>query len=189
MSKDWTITQESFDALLAWLDPNREKAGQKYEAIRARLIKIFICRGCSNAEELADETINRVAAKAQGMLENYVGEPALFFYGVAQKICLESLRTKNVQAENSHSKVMPDVLDEDVNPEYECLEKCLQRLSLDQRELVLAYYKDEKKAKIDHRKRLAEKLGIAVNALRIRAFRIRANLEQCARKCLEKKSM
>lgn len=188
MGKDWTITKESFDALLAWLDQDREKAGQKYETIRTRLIKIFTCRGCNNAEDLADETINRVAAKAQEMMDNYVGEPALFFYGVAQKICLESLRTKETSAENLNSQIVPDFLNEDVNPEYECLEKCLQRLRPEQRNLVLAYYKDEKKAKIDHRKQLAEKLNIAVNALRIRAFRIRTILEQCVRKCMENDS-
>jgi DNA-directed RNA polymerase specialized sigma24 family protein len=188
MSKDWTITQESFDALLVWLDPDREKAGRKYEAIRTRLIKIFICRGFNNAEDLADETINRVTAKVKEMIGNYVGEPALFFYGVAQKICLESLRTRQIPAENSHSSIMPDVLNEDVNPEYECLEKCLQGLPSDQRELVLEYYKDEKKAKIDHRKQLADKLGIAMNALRIRAFRIRASLQQCVLRCMETNS-
>ena len=58
MNKDWILTQESFDALLNWLDPRREEAGQKYEDIRLRLIKIFTCRGCLEPEDLADETIN-----------------------------------------------------------------------------------------------------------------------------------
>jgi hypothetical protein len=28
MNKEWSLTQENFDALLLWLDPNREQAGQ-----------------------------------------------------------------------------------------------------------------------------------------------------------------
>jgi DNA-directed RNA polymerase specialized sigma24 family protein len=61
----------------------------------------------------------------------------------------------------------------------------MERLTPDNRNLVLKYYQEEKRARIDHRKRLAEKLGIAVNALRIRAHRIRASLEECVQKCLE----
>ena len=63
MHKDWSLSQEDFDALLAWLDPEREQAGLKYEQIRGSLIKIFTGRGCTDPEELADETINRVTAK------------------------------------------------------------------------------------------------------------------------------
>lgn len=84
--KENTITQESFDTLLGWLDHNREIAGQKYEKIRQRLIRIFAGRGCFEAEELADETINRVTLKLPQFVETYIGEPALYFYGVADKI-------------------------------------------------------------------------------------------------------
>ena len=34
MNKDWELSQEDFDALLDWLDPDREQAGIKYEQIR-----------------------------------------------------------------------------------------------------------------------------------------------------------
>jgi hypothetical protein len=47
MKKDWVLTQDAFDKLLNWLDSDRERAGQKYETIRLRLIKIFTCRRCS----------------------------------------------------------------------------------------------------------------------------------------------
>ena len=60
MKTGWVLTQEDFDRLLRWLDANLEAAGKEYEAIRQRLIKIFARRGCSEAEDLADETINRV---------------------------------------------------------------------------------------------------------------------------------
>ena len=71
--------------------------------------------------------------------------------------------------------------------EYECLEACMSKLPPEQRELVLEYYQDEKRAKIEHRKRLSERLGVELNALRIRAYRIRAVLHECIRGCLRHK--
>jgi len=187
MKREWVLTQETFDALLAWLDPDREVAGKKYETIRLRLIKVFTCRGCSDAEDLADETINRVVARVAD-LGDYHGDPTPYFYGVSQKIQLEYLRkSKGRQAEGPAEEVavVPAVFGDDDEPEYNCLERCLERLSVTSRKLVLEYYQQERQAKIDHRKRLADELGIAVNALRIRAYRIRRTLEECVHACIE----
>jgi DNA-directed RNA polymerase specialized sigma24 family protein len=181
MNKNWVLTQESFDALLDWLDPNREQAGQKYEDIRCRLIKIFTCRGCFEPEDLADETINRVTSKLRQIEDDFTGNRARYFYGVANKVHLEYLRRKPVQP----SPVLSLTSDE-VEQEFECLERCMAQLTPEKRELVLQYYQEEKKAKIDHRKMQAEKLGIAVNALRIRACRIRASLQECVQACLKR---
>jgi dihydroneopterin aldolase len=63
MKKNWELSQETFDALLAWLDSDRDQAAMKYEKIRRALIKIFTGRACVEPEDLADETINRVARK------------------------------------------------------------------------------------------------------------------------------
>ena len=175
-----SLSQETFDDFLAWLDPDRERAGKKYESIRRRLIEIFTCRGCRDAEDLADETINRVALKAQEIAPGYVGDPALYFYGVAQKVHLESLRRK------PRVPPPPPVNEpNDVEFEYECLERCMEQLASSQRELVLQYYREDKRAKIDSRKELAAHLGIELNALRIRAHRLRATLRECVEKCIE----
>jgi DNA-directed RNA polymerase specialized sigma24 family protein len=179
MNKDWVLTQESFDALLAWLDPAREEAGRKYEEIRLRLIKVFTCRGCFEPEDLADETINRVSKKLREIETDYSGDPARYFYGVANKVHLESLRRKPIPIPPVRSEES-----DDIEKEYECLERCIQRLTPNNRALVLQYYQEEKRAKIDHRKDLAEQLGIALNALRIRAHRIRASLQECVQNCL-----
>jgi DNA-directed RNA polymerase specialized sigma24 family protein len=193
MKKEWVLTQEAFDALLNWLDADRERAGNKYEAIRLRLIKIFTCRGCSEAEDLADETINRVSARVGELVGNYTGDPTLYFYGVSQKVYLEYLR----RYQKKHSDLNVDSVtlnssatsvDDDIEPEYECLERCLDHLPPDNRKLVVDYYQQEKHAKIEHRKLLATEWGIAVNALRIRAHRIRLVLQQCVRDCIEHQS-
>src|SRR5262245_4973774 len=69
MRKDWELTKEDFDRFLTWLHPDREQAGQKYEEIRRRLVIIFNARRCPEAEDLADETINRVIRRAQKMAD------------------------------------------------------------------------------------------------------------------------
>lgn len=184
MNKEWILTQSALDSLLAWLDPDRENAGVKYEAIRTRLIKIFTCRGCTEAEDLADETINRVTLKLSVLADDYQGDPALFFYGVAKKVQLEYERKKIKPV-----PAMPPVAQSDeLEMEFDCLEKCMQAIPPNQRELVLQYYQEDKLAKINNRKKLAQKMGIAANALRIRAHRIRSALHQCVETCLRPQS-
>jgi len=192
MKKEWVISQEAFDTMLDWLDTDRERAGSKYEAIRLRLIKIFTCRGCQAAEELADETINRVIARIVEIANGYQGDPALYFYGVAQKVFLEdSRKSRGPQAHvpmdspTVSLSTQAVVFVEDIEPEYRCLEQCLERLLPENRDLVVRYYQQERQAKIDHRKMLASELGIAVNALRLRAHRIRLTLQRCVVECLE----
>lgn len=194
MKRDYPITQEAFDGLLGWLDTNRDQAAQKYEKIRTRLIKIFTCRGCGEADDLADETINRVTAKVDSIASSYTGDPALYFYGVAQKVHLEYLRSRPVlqnslEAGQELGSVDVVEVDDDIEQEFACLEQCMDQLPLESRRLVLEYYQEEKQAKINRRRKLAEELGIAANALRIRAHRIRQQLQQCVQICLEQGSV
>jgi len=165
--------------MLIWLDGDRERAGEKYERIRQKLIRIFTCRGCANPEELTDETINRVTRKIQDIADTYEGDPALYFYGVAQRVHLESVRKKP-----DVDPLPPPDPPEQVEREYSCLERCMEQLPPKSRELVLQYYQQDKRAKIDNRKELADRLGIALNALRIRAHRIRSSLQVCMQECL-----
>lgn len=187
MTKQNVITQESFDLLLSWLDRNREIAGQKYEKIRLRLIRIFLGRGCSEAEELADETINRVTQKLPQVAADYVGEPTLYFYGVANKIHLEWLRKQKKISRLPLGETNNRPPAESDTAEYECLQSCLKTLPADQRQLIVEYYRNEKSAKIEKRREIAKKLGINVNALQVKAFRIRARLKECLQKCLVEK--
>jgi RNA polymerase sigma factor (sigma-70 family) len=180
MKKNWALSQESFDTLLDWLDSDREQAGLKYEEIRRNLIKIFINRGCADAEDFADETINRVVGKLDEVKREFTGDPARYFYGVANKIFLEFQRRKPPEPPSSP----PDDSNR-VEQEYRCLEKCIGGLSEENRELLLLYYQADGREKIEQRKLLSDKLGIAPNALRIRAFRIRTALQQCVEKCVE----
>lgn len=182
MSDQWVLTEESLNMLLDWLDPSRERAGRRYEEIRRRLVQFFVCRGCAEPEQLADQTIDRVARKVPQIADDYSGDPALYFYGVARKVHLEYMR-KQRAAPVAPPRREPDT--EVAEEEYGCLERCMERLTPDSRSLVLKYYQDERQLKIDHRRELARQFGIGMNALRLRVFRIRAALQQCVLDCLK----
>jgi DNA-directed RNA polymerase specialized sigma24 family protein len=179
VKKEWDLTQESFTKFLFWLDPDPDEAGKRYETIRRKLIKIFVCRGCPYPEDLSDETINRVIRKKEEMANSYEGDPALFFYGVANNVYREFLRQKPLPPQ-------PITRSEPARPEeeLECLDRCMEKILPRSRELVLQYHQEEGQSKIDFRKKMAARLGIPIGALRIRAFRIRATLQECVLQCL-----
>jgi hypothetical protein len=173
-------TNEAFEKLLRWLDPDRDKAGEKYEKIRVRLIRVFACRGGCESEDLADETINVVLTKVDWLLANYVGDPALYFYGVAKRI-------------HSKQKPLPNLPPPDPNPpeiEQACtyLDDCLDTLHSSDRDVVLRYHQGEKQEKIQNRKKLAEELKISRNALRIKVCHIHSRLRECVERRLQEQS-
>lgn len=172
--------------MLGWLDPDRERAGAiLYEEIRPKLIKVLVRRQCHAAEELTDETINRVSHRVQGIASTYVGNPALYFYGVAKKVYQEWLKwLKDQRMRLDAITLSPPEPIEDVERIYGYLERCRQKLDPENRELILKYYQQEKRAKIDHRKNLADGLGITLNSLRMRVHRINSDLKKCIADCL-----
>lgn len=178
------INPEAFEKMLLWLDEDRDIAGRKYEAIRLRLIKIFDCRQCPNSEELSDKVFDRVLKK---FAENAVIEsvdPALYFYKVACHIYRENLR-KPIPVEVS-DKIAVETEEEGFDPYYECLKKCLEKLSAEHRKLIINYYEEEKREKIKYHRQLAKSFGIKLNILHLRAFRIRKRLQKCVLQCVEK---
>lgn len=174
------ITQESFDALLAWLDTDREAAGRKYETIRAGLIRIFVSQGFSDAEYLTDRTINIVINKLPEIREDYVGEPARYFYAVARNVAHEARRRREIATDKIPERPSQVTSTSD---RYDCLIRCLKMLSHEKRELMLDYYLYEGRDKIEHHRRMARELGLTDGALRTRTHHIRANLEKCVLDC------
>jgi DNA-directed RNA polymerase specialized sigma24 family protein len=178
--RNWDLSSEAFEALLRWLNADREEAGKRYEEIRRKLIRIFACRGCLESDLLADETINRVARKVEELAKTYEGDPALYFYGVANKIHLEQLK----KAKQPTTQWQATDADE-FEAEFSCLDHCMSKLPTDSRDLVLKYYDHGKNAKIEQRRMLAATLNIGLNALRIRAHRIHRTLHRCIHGCLD----
>lgn len=181
------LTRESFETLLAFLDEDRNRAGEKYQEIRSRLVKLFECRGVASAEDAADETMDRVARRLAEGEQIRAANPAAYFHGVARNVLREHWAARDRLAA---ARPLPDELAEPQQPDEEadrrlaCLERCLAELPPETRSLIVAYYRRREGSKAEARVALAARLGVSPNALWIRAHRIRTRLEECVRKCL-----
>jgi RNA polymerase sigma factor (sigma-70 family) len=190
MPRDSALPAESFEEILVWLHPDREVAGAMYVQLRHDLAKIFMWRGCSDPEGLTDEVFDRVAKKVHDVRPGYQGDPRLYFRAVANNLIKEDFKKIKTYASLENVDLSKQQTtssrreDEDI---HECLQSCLQELSTDKRVLILSYYAKEKQAKIDHRRDLAQQLGISVETLRVRVYRIGESLGECIERCLKQK--
>lgn len=181
---EWVLTQAAFDGFLATLDGDRDKAGEKYEYIRVKLLKYFQWCGSDEPDIDADETINRVTRKI------YEGEDVYnltgYIYGVAKLVYAESRKQRNRRRALDEGSLIELSTGREVRVAnyQECLERCLECLSNEDREVITEYYRYKKTEKIECRKRLAAELGISLNTLRVKMHRQRMNLEACVQKCL-----
>jgi RNA polymerase sigma factor (sigma-70 family) len=178
LRKFHVLNAEDFGRLLAWLDADRERAGELYEKIRRRLVTILAARGCPVPEELADETFDRVARRVKDIADSYEGDKITYFFGVANNVHHEYLKRPAPPADLPRHE--PDDEKEQI---HDCLEKCLLEQPEEARQLITQYYAADKQAKIDLRKQLAETMGVSINTLRLRALRIREKLQECIENC------
>ncbi len=179
MSFSSPLRREEFDALLARLDPERDRAAAGYEALRERLLRYFDWEGSVDADGLADEALTRLARKvASGeAIQNLPGYAA----GIARLLALEHRRA----VRKRELIVLPEQ-QEDGGEAAGCLERCLEELPPDSRLLILGYYDGDAGARIRNRSRMAKELGVSLNSLRNRALRVRDRLEKCLNSCLER---
>lgn len=192
LKKEWTLSPSAFKRFLAWLDEGADSEGQKYLEIRERLVSFFDRKNCLRPEDLADETLNRVTRRLEeeGNIESET--PAKYCYIVAKFVFMESLRAmdnkivpidENLQqnlATNQTAKEELEIKEKRLN----CLEQCTEKLEPENRQMIIGYYFGEERVKIQNRRLLAENLGVTMNALSIRACRIRDKLESCVGKCV-----
>ena len=183
-----TLERERFERLLALFGPDRDRSGERYEAIRRALVKFFECKGGRFPEEMADETLDRVARRLAEGETVRAADPAAYVHGVARNVLRGDWTQRQRATARAAAVPAEPPRDEDAASQAErrlaCLDRCLAALPPETRQLVLRYYLEERRAKIDGRRVLAESLGIGQNALRIRMHRIRARLESCVRACL-----
>lgn len=184
--RKWVLTKEAFDKLLKHFSPDRDEAAKLYEAMRLKLTRFFEWRSSLSSDADVDETFNRVARRIDEgeEIHNLNG----YFLSVARLVFLESLKRRERSSEDLDK--VPDIpVDSHRERDQKearlvCLDEGLSELSHDERELILEYYREEKHAKIVLRKMLADDRGITLDALRIRACRIRKKLEADTRKRL-----
>jgi DNA-directed RNA polymerase specialized sigma24 family protein len=190
MKRERDPTPEEFEKLLSWLDSDRDVAGKKYEIIRSRLMRIFVCRGCVDAETLADEVMNRIAVRMDKVVETYEGERIKCFLGFADNVYREYVRGDPPRSDTD-PQVLPEPSPDDEQEsqtreeEEQCLTRCMGELKAAESDLFRRYFQEIEPAKIRIRKRLASELRLSANALRIKAHRIRKELRTCMELCLK----
>lgn len=193
--KDWVLTSSAFHALLVWLDEGAQSEGQKYLETRRRLVAYFDRKNCPMPDELADETLNRVARRLEEESVIETDAPARYCYIVARFVFMEHLRgAQKDSALLEEIRRQPRGIDpgagradeetEVKEKMLDCLEQCTGKLDPPNHEIITRYYTGKERVKIENRRALAERLGITVNALSIRACRIRDRLEDCVRQCV-----
>jgi DNA-directed RNA polymerase specialized sigma24 family protein len=179
MSDDWTIDEEDFVRLLGLLAPDSDAAAQRFVGIWRNLVRTFAGRRCHEAEDVADETMFRVARKTR-TLKKFEGDFALYIYRVGSFVYRE-WRRRNDRTRPPEPPPTPEPPDEEL---LDCLDRCLDALTAEEREVAVEYYRFTGRERIDNRKRLGEKFNFSPNALRIKAHKLRAQLRECVERCL-----
>lgn len=178
------LSKEEFDLLLEALDPDRDRAADAYLQLTERLRLYFGTVVRIDSEELAAQTLTRVAKKlASG--EKIKVLPA-YCYGVARLIRLEALRKPDAQMTSLDEQTnLQPLQPEDLEYKQRVarLNHCLKKLPEQDARLFVEYWLEHQEgSKIEARKRLAEENHLTPTALRLRIFRIRAKLQECIEK-------
>jgi DNA-directed RNA polymerase specialized sigma24 family protein len=183
--------QLGFDKLLSALDPDRDRAGAKYVEAHRRLGYYFQKRGCSVPNDLADETLNRVARKLVTSQDTRIIIDH-YWYGVARLVLKEFWSRSNREIPELDD--LPRALERSTDPratereqeadaqesrKRECMKKCVAALPDYDRNLITQYIATKDK------NGLAALLEMNVKTLPVKVHRIRTRLNDCVRKCLK----
>ena len=175
--------------LLERLDPDSLRAAEKYYRLIGTLTLFIEHRTgrSADSDDLARQTLDIVAVKlAQG---EEIQNIQAYSFGVARNV-LTAYRRKAVH-ESMHEYLASTIRDdrqanrETVTKEVEelCRQKCLQALPIDQRDLIVRYYRNGLHSK-QYRDQLARELNITVEALCNRISRIKKKLGECHGQCV-----
>jgi len=175
----WVPTPEALEKLLASFSEDHDEAVSRYELARSKLIRYFERRAAIvSPERFADEALDRAMRRIdQGKT---IANLMAYLYKIASNIVFEQLKEQEMmrQAVNElPTSISSPIVDDKDDLRQDCFDKCLERLPEKDRTLILDYYQEEGHEKIKHHREMAARLGIPLNALRIRIHRIRVRLE------------
>jgi DNA-directed RNA polymerase specialized sigma24 family protein len=188
------LNRLAFSRLLQWLDDGVDSRGERYLEMRRRLVAYFNRKNRRSSDDLADETFNRIGRMLEKDGTIATTPPARYCYAVAKFVFLEDVRRDRTHVSFDQSLAADEWAwrttsaepDEGVairEQRFECLDRCLQELKAEPREFIVEYYRDSGRQKIERRRDMAKRLGITMNALSIRALRIRNALEERVEAC------
>lgn len=145
--------------LIAWLDAGVDSHGARYLEIRRRLIEYFDRHNRSEPEDLADETLRRIGDTLEEREPIDAPSPAAYCYVVAKRVLLGDVATAAVRmAEEQRA---------------EALDRNIEALPIDERALLVEYYGPPTVERRERRVALAERLGVSLHTLAVRAWHIR----------------
>jgi DNA-directed RNA polymerase specialized sigma24 family protein len=185
-----SLNPDQFEVLLKQLSPDRDLAGARYEQLRRRLVTILTYRGCPHPEEIADETMDRVARRLTEIpTGTEIGDPTRFVFGVAWNVAREWMRRQRTvplpDGWDPPNRVESEMRAQESEVGHGCLDRCLRCLPRQDRDVIVTYYQEQGLVKIRHRAMVARQLKISSNALRLRIHRITLRLRECVFHCVD----
>ena len=179
-----SLSDDSFDRLLEVFGSDPDTASRRYQQLRRTIVRLLERRGASFSEDLADETMFRVANSLSSDVAVRIDDPLRYFTAVAHNVYKQVLRERMHEA--SVLKHLPTVEtqsdDDEVKAELEHLRKALEALSAQERELLTEYYGEAGGDLRSAREHLARRMNIPPNALRIRVHHARERLAREVKK-------
>ena len=165
---------------------------QLFESLRGKLILFFEVRHCIDPEELAEATLERVI---QRLCEGTrIADLVCYSFGVAKNIYREYIRATKArdsfiaQQKYRSKEFLSDENEADAHEkQLTCLEGCMMRLKEQDRVMLVEYYKFKGQLKLEHRRQMAEQLGITREALTLRIFHLKLRLKKCVGNCVADK--
>src|SRR5690349_8222098 len=140
---------EDLHRLLSRLHTDSERAWEEYEELQQKLIAFFDHNGCgAEAEELADEVLDRIARKPESFEIISIGKYA---HKVASNVLREHWRRKKRhtsldadkfpgKSSNVEAGIIEGIYNKEKNQRFIDI---MRRLTGEERELLLKYYPSE----------------------------------------------
>lgn len=167
-----------WDRLLDLFGGDAAAKAAGFARLRERLVSFFRWKGGRSPEDLADESLSRVARKLEA--GERIDDVRRYSLGVARLVHLE--RVKEEVREREALAEAPAPVEDPPDELLAALETCMGAMPPEDATLLRAYLEGSGQTRIDARAALAKTLATSLNALRIRAFRLRERLEECVRK-------
>ena len=181
------MDRAGFSNFIEWLDAGVPSNGQSYVDMHRRLRAYFARKGCAVPDDLADETLSRVARRLEEEGSITGVTPAHYCYITARFVLLEHLRVPGRVPLPRDLRQPPARDDDSAERDLARLEQCLDGLDPRDRELILAYYSGPRAGRVAARRDLAARFHLSANALTIRASRLRERLRERFRDLLPNK--
>jgi hypothetical protein len=186
------VRENTLRRLLDLLDPDPASAALEYKRLHERVSRYFEWNSVEDPTALADEAMDRLADRAsRSAVEGSarIQNASAFLLGVARLLLQEDLRRRQKRAVAVREW---SAREHTAGPQAEIMDRalahCLAGMPVDRRALLEQYYAQSGSEKIQRRQKLAQNLGLTLNALRNRALRARQELEDKIRAYLDQET-